>query len=61
MMKNKAINQGKPLQEKPVPDSLEMEIEDLIEREKTRRRIVDKLIKHPFPPEPKDTLKQLNN
>jgi hypothetical protein len=49
-VKNKAINQGKPSQEKPVPESLEMEIEDLIEREKTRRRIVGKLLSRGTPP-----------
>jgi hypothetical protein len=59
--KHKAKHKGKPPQEKPEENPLENEIEDMIEREKTRRRIVDKLIKQPFSPEPKDTLKQLNN
>ena len=43
-MKNKAKLKGKPLQEKPEENPLENEIEDLIARQKTKYRIVGKLL-----------------
>lgn len=43
MVKNNDDNKGRPIQKNPEPGSLEKEIEDMIEREKTKRRIVGKL------------------
>jgi len=43
-VKNKSIKKGKPLQEKPEENSLEKEIEEMIDREKTKVRIVSKLL-----------------
>ena len=43
-MKNKSIKKGKPLQEQPEVEILEKEIEDMIDREKTKSRIVSKLL-----------------
>ena len=45
-MKNKSIKKGKPLQEQPEVEILEKEIEDMIDREKTKGRIVSKLLNH---------------
>jgi hypothetical protein len=44
MAKNNDDNKGRPIQKNPEPDALEKEIEDMIEREKTKRRIVGKLL-----------------
>lgn len=43
-MKNSHSKKSKPHQGKPVERSLEKEIEDLIDREKTKNRIVSKLL-----------------
>ena len=40
---------GKPLQEKSEANSLEKEIEEMIKREKTKGRIVSKLLHQTFP------------
>ena len=48
-MKNKSIKKGKPLQEQPEVEILEKEIEDMIDREKTKGRIVSKLLNHTSP------------
>jgi len=48
-MKNTRIKKGKPLQEKPEEEILEKEIEDMIDREKTKSRIVSKLLNHTSP------------
>jgi len=45
-VKNKSIKKGKPLQEQPEVEILEKEIEDMIDREKTKGRIVSKLLNH---------------
>jgi len=45
MVKNIRNKKDKPLKEKPEEDSLEKEIDDIIDREKTKRRIVSKLLK----------------
>jgi len=57
MVKNNSIKKNKPLQEKPEEHSLEKEIEEIIDREKTKRRIVSKLLKQSIQPAPKDTIK----
>jgi len=44
MAKNTQIKKGKPVQVKPDANIIEKEIEDLIDREKTKRRIVTKLL-----------------
>jgi len=45
MAKNNSIKKNKVLQEEPKENSLEKEIENMIDREKTKRRIVSKLLK----------------
>jgi len=45
MVKNNSIKKGKAPPGKPEEDSLEKEIDDIIDREKTKRRIVSKLLK----------------
>lgn len=57
MAKNNLSKNNKAFQEKPEENSLEKEIEDMIDREKTKRRIVDKLLKQSIPPAPKDRIK----
>jgi len=44
MTKKNDSKKGTPLQDKPEENPLEKEIEDLIDREKTRRTIVSKLL-----------------
>jgi len=44
MTKKNGSKPDTPLQEKSEPDALEKEIEDLIDREKTKNRIVGKLL-----------------
>ncbi len=44
MVKKNSIKKDKPLQEKPEENALEKEIEDLIDREKTKGKIVSKLL-----------------
>jgi hypothetical protein len=56
-MKNNHIKKGKPPQENPEEDSLEREIDDIIDREKTKRRIVSKLLKQSIQSAPKDRIK----
>ena len=48
-MKNNRIKKGKQLQEQPEEKTLEKEIDELIEREKAKRKIVSKLV-HPSHP-----------
>jgi hypothetical protein len=50
MMKNIRSKKGKPPLEKPEEKTLEIEIEELIDREKTKSRIVSKLLNQTIPP-----------
>lgn len=43
-MKNNRDKKTKALQKKPEKDALEKEIEDLIDREKTKNRVLSKLL-----------------
>ncbi len=52
-MKNTPNKKVKPPQEIPEEVSLEKEIEDLIDREKTKNRIVSKLLNQTIPPSKK--------
>lgn len=56
MRKKNGSMKDTPPQEKSEEKSLEKEIEDLIDREKTKRRIVSKLLNQTIPPS-----KKLNN
>jgi hypothetical protein len=49
MTKKNDSKKGKPLQEKPEASSLEKEIEEMIDREKTKGRIVSKLLNQAIP------------
>lgn len=44
MARETQIKKGRPVQEKPELNIIEKEIEDLIDKEKTKRRIVTKLL-----------------
>jgi len=54
MAKNNSIKKNKVLQEEPKENSLEKEIENMIDREKTKRRIVSKLLHQTIPPTAKE-------
>lgn len=47
MTKKHGTKNNRPHQEKSEPDALEKEIEDMIEREKTKQNIVSKLLGKP--------------
>jgi hypothetical protein len=44
MAKNNDDKKGRPIQKNPEPGALEKEIDELIQREKAKRRIVSKLV-----------------
>jgi hypothetical protein len=49
-VKTNPIKKGKLPQEKPEKNSLEKEIEEMIDREKTKGKIVSKLFNQTVPP-----------
>lgn len=49
-MTNNTIIKGKPSQEKPEADALEKEFEEMIDREKTKSKFVNKLLNQTVPP-----------
>jgi hypothetical protein len=48
-VKNNHIKKNNPLQKKPIENPLEKEIEEMIDREKTKGKIVSRLLNQTIP------------